>query len=161
MHNTLRFWGVRGSIASPGPHTAGAGGNTACVEVRLGGEHIIIDAGTGIRQLGLCRQGEAMDAWLLLGHLHWDHIQGFPFLGALFDPNTRLRIIGPQGVRLALAAQMRSAHRLLGGLTRPAQSRQQNTDQQCDNRNHHQQFDQRETMSGPHVLDTPPSMLEM
>jgi len=47
-----------------------------------------------------------MDAWLLLGHLHWDHIQGFPFLGALFDPNTRLRIIGPQGVRLALAAQM-------------------------------------------------------
>ena len=104
MQNTLRFWGVRGSIASPGPHTAGAGGNTACVEVRLGGEHIIIDAGTGIRQLA--RQGESLDAWLLLGHLHWDHIQGFPFLGALFNPNTRLRIIGPQGVRQALEAQM-------------------------------------------------------
>ncbi len=106
MLDTVRFWGVRGSIASPGPHTAGVGGNTACLEVRLGGERIILDAGTGLRQLGMSQGSRPLDAWLLLGHLHWDHIQGFPFLGALFQPESRLRIIGPASTRQALAAQM-------------------------------------------------------
>jgi phosphoribosyl 1,2-cyclic phosphodiesterase len=106
MLDTIRFWGVRGSIASPGPHTAGAGGNTSCLEVRLGGERIIIDAGTGLRQLGMACGDQAMDAWLLLGHLHWDHIQGFPFLGALFNPASHLRVVGPRGTRAALTSQM-------------------------------------------------------
>ncbi len=106
MLDTVRFWGVRGSIASPGPHTAGAGGNTTCVEVRLGGRRVIIDAGTGLRQLGLAQQGAPLDAWLLLSHLHWDHIQGFPFLAALFNPDTCLRIVGPCGTRQVLATQM-------------------------------------------------------
>lgn len=106
MLDTVRFWGVRGSIASPGPHTAGVGGNTACLEVRLGGERIIIDAGTGLRQLGMAYQAHVLDAWLLLGHLHWDHIQGFPFLGALFNPESRLRVVGPMGTRQALVHQM-------------------------------------------------------
>ncbi|MBN1609724.1 MAG: MBL fold metallo-hydrolase, partial [Polyangiaceae bacterium] len=79
MSFALEFWGVRGSIACPSPQHVAYGGNTACVEVDVGEEVIVLDAGTGIRTLG--RKLLAEDrrrARLLLTHTHWDHINGFP-----------------------------------------------------------------------------------
>src|SRR5437899_3022689 len=76
----LKFWGVRGSIPTPGPSTVQYGGNTSCLELRAGGQIIILDAGTGLRVLGRELQAEygeqPMDLTLLLTHTHWDHIQG-------------------------------------------------------------------------------------
>src|SRR6185295_16470987 len=80
---SVKFWGVRGSIPTPGAGTAFYGGNTSCVCVRGEGETIILDAGTGIRPLGLEMMGESggdpTHATVLITHTHWDHIQGFPF----------------------------------------------------------------------------------
>src|SRR5262249_26324694 len=80
---SVKFWGVRGSIPTPGAGTVYYGGNTACVEVRSGGQIIILDAGTGLRTLGQALVAEfdnqALDLVLLLTHTHWDHIHGFPF----------------------------------------------------------------------------------
>jgi CheY-like chemotaxis protein len=79
----IRLWGVRGSIPVPGESTVRYGGNTSCVEVRAEGEIIILDAGTGIRLLGLALDKEfgaqSMKLTLLITHTHWDHIQGLPF----------------------------------------------------------------------------------
>ena len=105
MNATVRFFGVRGSIPSPGNSTVRVGGNTACVEVRLGGQVIVLDGGSGLRQLGAA-SGAPLQATLLFGHLHWDHIQGVPFFGPLFHPQTRLTMVGPDGLRGALCAQM-------------------------------------------------------
>ena len=109
---TIRFWGVRGSLATPGEATVGVGGNTSCVEVRCGEERFVFDAGTGMRGLGGAWAGEGpVEATLLLSHFHWDHIQGLPFFGPIYMPTTRLRIVGAPtqdlGVRDALARQMR------------------------------------------------------
>jgi phosphoribosyl 1,2-cyclic phosphodiesterase len=92
----IKFWGVRGSIASPGPETALVGGNTSCVEVRCGSTRIILDAGTGLRRLGdaMLAEGPAK-ATLLLSHLHWDHIQGLPFFVPAYLPSTELDVVGP------------------------------------------------------------------
>jgi phosphoribosyl 1,2-cyclic phosphodiesterase len=100
MSLTIRFWGVRGSIAAPGPETAAVGGNTSSVEVCCGSTRILLDAGTGIRGLGdeLCRKGE-LRAHLLLSHHHWDHIQGLPFFVPLYLPATELTVIGPMAER--------------------------------------------------------------
>ncbi|HUZ78850.1 MAG TPA: MBL fold metallo-hydrolase, partial [Chloroflexota bacterium] len=70
----ITFWGTRGSIAVPGHATATYGGNTSCVEVRMGGELFVLDCGTGIRELGhhLLAAGEPLKANVLLGHSHWD-----------------------------------------------------------------------------------------
>jgi phosphoribosyl 1,2-cyclic phosphodiesterase len=116
----IRFWGVRGSIATGGQDTAGVGGNTSCVEVRgPGDELVILDAGTGLRGLGteLERRGEKVRAHLLLSHLHWDHIQGFPFFTPAFREGNELavyapeRCAGPSGdVRRAMAMQMAAPH---------------------------------------------------
>lgn len=100
------FWGVRGSIATPGATTSLVGGNTSCVEINLGGEHIILDGGTGLRQLGAAQGALPFTGHLLLGHLHWDHIQGVPFFGPLFNPQSEVGFIGPQGLQGALATQM-------------------------------------------------------
>src|SRR5947199_6614157 len=82
MAYTVTFWGTRGSIPTPGAHTARYGGNTPCVAVEgPGGQLVILDAGTGIRALGLQlveRQNGAVNAEILLSHAHWDHIQGLP-----------------------------------------------------------------------------------
>lgn len=97
----LRFWGTRGSIATPGPNTVRYGGNTACVELRgPSGELVVFDAGTGMRELGNHLQqerldGEPLQVHLLISHLHWDHIQGLPFFRPAFDPRTELRVYGP------------------------------------------------------------------
>lgn len=95
----IKFWGVRGSIASPGPDTVVYGGNTPCVQV-IEENHpvIILDAGTGIRQLGrelLGLPGDKLEIHLLFSHTHWDHIQGFPFFLPIYSPKTNLVIYGP------------------------------------------------------------------
>jgi len=94
---SLRCWGTRGSIPSPGPQTARYGGNTSCVEVVAGDRHLIFDAGSGARALGMSLQGRQrrVDTTLFLTHFHWDHIQGIPFFSPLYDPATRLDIVGP------------------------------------------------------------------
>ena len=98
-----RFWGTRGSIAVPGPGTNHFGGNTSCVELTTdNGELMILDCGTGARQLGaaLMAQGrKAIDSSILLGHTHWDHIQGFPFFTPAFVKGNTVAIYGPEGSR--------------------------------------------------------------
>jgi phosphoribosyl 1,2-cyclic phosphodiesterase/ActR/RegA family two-component response regulator len=102
----VKFWGVRGSIATPGPDTVHYGGNTTCVEVRAGAEIIILDAGTGLRALGRSLmeefQGRPLQLTLLLSHTHWDHIQGLPFFAPIYHPQCRLRILGFEGARKGL-----------------------------------------------------------
>src|SRR5579864_4979067 len=94
----LRFWGVRGSIPTPGPGTVRYGGNTSCVEVRADGQIIILDAGTGIRPLGLdlAREfnGNGIEITLLITHTHWDHIQGFPFFLPAYEEKNTIRVLG-------------------------------------------------------------------
>jgi phosphoribosyl 1,2-cyclic phosphodiesterase len=96
----VTFWGVRGSIPSPGPATVRYGGNTSCVSVRLqGGEIIMIDCGTGARGFGISLLAGAFGkgtgtATVLLSHAHWDHIQGFPFFGPFYVPGNRFTVVG-------------------------------------------------------------------
>lgn len=114
MTFTIKFWGVRGSIPSPGPETALVGGNTSCVEVTLGEQRIVLDAGTGLRRLGNQLVGRGpVDATVLLSHVHWDHIQGIPFFTPIYVPGTKLRFVTGQGerpLREALHGQMRRPH---------------------------------------------------
>ena len=109
---------MRGSIPTPGPTTVRYGGNTSCVEVRMGGEIILLDAGTGLRALGRSLLAEFKDRPLnltmLLTHTHWDHIQGLPFFGPIYNSRCRLRILGCEGTRKglvnALTGQMESTY---------------------------------------------------
>jgi len=102
----IRFWGVRGTVPSPGPSTAMYGGNTPCIEVRSDGEIIILDAGTGIRPLGLDLakefKGQPLNCTILLTHMHWDHIQGLPLFQPLFEKGNKIRILSFEGVRRTL-----------------------------------------------------------
>ncbi len=104
----VRFWGTRGSIATPGPGTNRFGGNTSCVEVITNsGARFILDCGTGARPLGLdlmARAAKPIRATILLGHTHWDHIQGFPFFTPLFVPGNEFTICAPSGVGQSLAS---------------------------------------------------------
>jgi phosphoribosyl 1,2-cyclic phosphodiesterase len=104
----ITFHGVRGSIASPGPETAGVGGNTSSVEVECGATRLVLDAGTGLRKLGdrLMAAGRPVEATILLSHLHWDHIQGLPFFVPAYVPSTKLTIVGAPSLAEALSAQM-------------------------------------------------------
>ena len=89
----VRFWGVRGSIACPGPDTARYGGNTSCVEVRCGERLLIFDAGTGLRPLGhaLVSRGRPIDLDLFFSHTHFDHVVGLPFFAPCYDARSRMR----------------------------------------------------------------------
>jgi phosphoribosyl 1,2-cyclic phosphodiesterase len=91
---TIRFWGVRGSLPCPGPATKRYGGNTPCVEVRCGGRLLILDAGSGLRELGdaLVDKGGHLDADIFLTHCHYDHVIGIPFFAPFYEPQHRFRI---------------------------------------------------------------------
>jgi CheY-like chemotaxis protein/phosphoribosyl 1,2-cyclic phosphodiesterase len=102
----VRFWGTRGSIATPGPGTNHFGGNTSCVELTsCAGERLILDCGTGAQPLAaalMAEAGGAIHSNILLGHTHWDHIQGFPFFTPAFVKGNSAAIYGPQGNRVSL-----------------------------------------------------------
>ncbi len=97
----VRFWGVRGSIPTPGPRTRRYGGNTSCLEVRSESTLCVFDAGTGLRELGLSLMRAAVPGGLkihlFLSHPHWDHIQGFPFFAPAYHESTTLNVYGPEG----------------------------------------------------------------
>jgi len=91
----LRFWGVRGSTPTPQVENLTFGGNTSCVEIRTSANDcIILDAGSGIRNLGQCllkeAAGKPIDIKLFLTHFHWDHIQGLPFFAPIYGPKNRV-----------------------------------------------------------------------
>jgi phosphoribosyl 1,2-cyclic phosphodiesterase len=99
---SVRFLGVRGSIPTPGVEYS-AGGNTSCVEVSAGDTRVILDAGSGLRALGVPRAST-----ILLSHLHWDHVAGLPFFTPMYVPGHRVEIAsGPNGV-MPLDAAVRS-----------------------------------------------------
>jgi phosphoribosyl 1,2-cyclic phosphodiesterase len=114
----IRFWGVRGSIASPGPKTVRYGGNTTCIEIRTDdNELLILDAGTGIFPLSQTLLAEMpLTANVLLSHTHWDHIQGLPFFVPNFIPGNTLRLHGAfdpisgNGVEQAMSVQLQYSY---------------------------------------------------
>src|SRR5207237_9945951 len=97
----LKFWGVRGSIPVPGSATVRYGGNTTCAEVRADGEIIVLDAGSGIRELGLALENEFGDQpinlSLLITPVHWYHIQGFTFFVHSYKDKNQVQIFGYDG----------------------------------------------------------------
>lgn len=103
----LRFWGTRGSIATPGAGTTRFGGNTSCVEaITAAGRRIIFDCGTGARLLGerlMATAPKPVSATILLSHTHWDHIQGFPFFAPAFVPGNKFTVCAPEGYTGCLA----------------------------------------------------------
>jgi phosphoribosyl 1,2-cyclic phosphodiesterase len=99
----VRLWGTRGSIPSPGEDTVRYGGNTSCVGVTLSdGSLLALDAGSGIRNLGLRLDDEPRRLHILLTHLHLDHIQGLVFFAPAFRPQTELVIWGPSSPEASL-----------------------------------------------------------
>jgi phosphoribosyl 1,2-cyclic phosphodiesterase len=114
----VKFWGVRGSIASPGPHTVRYGGNTTCIEIRTdANELIILDAGTGIFPLSQTLLAELpVQANVLITHSHWDHIQGLPFFIPNFIPGNLLRLHGAfdpvsgKGVEQVMSVQLQYSY---------------------------------------------------
>lgn len=114
----IRFWGVRGSIPSPGPKTANYGGNTTCIEIRTNqNDLIILDGGTGIFPLAQTLANESpVTAHIFITHTHWDHIQGLPFFTPLFIPGNKIHIYGGfdvvtnQGIEHALSVQLQYSY---------------------------------------------------
>ena len=111
----VKFWGTRGSIPTPGPKTQRYGGNTSCVELRIGQTLMVCDGGTGLRELGvdLLRRarGQPLTVHLFFSHPHWDHIQGFPFFGPAYTADHTLYIYGEDAkIHQMLSGQMQSAY---------------------------------------------------
>jgi len=90
----IKFWGVRGSVPCPGPKTVRYGGNTTCMEITCGSHTLIVDAGSGIRELGinLMKQGGPVNADVFFTHTHLDHITGFPFFGPFYNPQNSFNL---------------------------------------------------------------------
>lgn len=111
MAYTVTFWGTRGSIPTPGPDTSRYGGNTPCVAVEGARDQLVVlDAGTGIRALGLdlvAKQNGAAKVEILLSHAHWDHIQGLPHFKPFFAPGNAVRIWGTRQGTASLEAILR------------------------------------------------------
>jgi phosphoribosyl 1,2-cyclic phosphodiesterase len=103
---SVRFWGTRGSIPTPGPTTARYGGNTSCVEVRAGNQVLMIDCGTGAREMGLALlreyKGAPIELHVFVSHTHWDHIQGFPFFVPAYQPGNDLTFYSLRGADKSL-----------------------------------------------------------
>lgn len=106
---SVKFWGVRGSIPTPGPSTIKYGGNTSCVEVRHEDKLFIMDAGSGIRELGidLLKKKEPVCASIFISHMHWDHIQGIPFFTPAYIPGNNFIFYGAEEPEKDLATIIR------------------------------------------------------
>lgn len=108
----VKFWGVRGSIATPSIDHLKYGGNTSCVEVSINDRTIILDAGTGIRMLGQCLiKRDLKDYLILQSHTHWDHINGFPFFAPVYLEDVNIKIMAGHlmdagGVKKVISSQM-------------------------------------------------------
>ena len=108
----IKFWGVRGSIACPSPRHVAFGGNTSCIEVAINGNRLILDAGTGIRNLGHWLQRKGINsARLLMPHTHWDHINSFPFFSPAFSKGNEFvvmasHLVDQGGIEKILAGTM-------------------------------------------------------
>ena len=104
---TVKLWGTRGSIPTPGRSTLRYGGNTSCVEVRCGETIMLFDCGTGAREAGLALAGEfkgkPLDVHLFVSHTHWDHIQGFPFFVPAYVPGNHLTLYSLRGTDKSLS----------------------------------------------------------
>ena len=101
----VKFWGVRGSIPTPGSSTSRYGGNTPCVELNYGDDNFfILDAGSGIRELGqhLLTLGKPVKSHIFISHMHWDHIQGIPFFVPAYIPGNQFVFHGAQEADLTL-----------------------------------------------------------
>ncbi len=113
----VTFWGTRGSVPSPGKNKSKYGGNTSCVEVKLpNNQLIILDGGTGIRELGssLLLREKKIRAHIFLSHYHWDHIQGLPFFSPAYHAGNTLTFVGADypefPLEEILSSQMESIH---------------------------------------------------
>ncbi len=97
----VKFWGVRGSVPTPGKDTVRYGGNTSCIEMQIAGKRLIFDGGTGMRELGKeLMQEVPVESYIFFTHYHWDHIQGFPLFTPAFTPGNCFHIYGaipPEG----------------------------------------------------------------
>lgn len=112
MSICVKFWGVRGSIATPSADHLKYGGNTSCVEISINDRTIILDAGTGIRMLGQCLLKRSLkDYLILLSHTHWDHINGFPFFAPVYLDEVNIKIMAGHltdtgGIKKVISSQM-------------------------------------------------------
>jgi len=110
---TIHFWGVRGTIPVPGATTIRYGGNTACISLHFGeNTTLILDAGTGIRELGKKLVSNHSPIFLLMTHTHWDHIQGFPSFLPIYQPARRIHLLPALDEQMAraLLTQMDGIH---------------------------------------------------
>jgi len=111
---SIQFWGVRGQIATPGKETIRYGGNTSCLEMKVGGKRLIFDGGTGLRELGNHLLSQMpVEAHIFFTHCHWDRIQGFPFFIPAFIPGNKFHIYGSEASNGATFEQ-RLRNQMLG-----------------------------------------------
>ena len=104
----ITFWGVRGSVPSPGPNTIYYGGNTTCLTLETEKTFIIIDAGTGIINVGpYVVKKKIKSMHMLFTHYHWDHLQGLPFFNPIFDSDIHIDMYGKKNLGETLALQMK------------------------------------------------------
>lgn len=126
----VHFWGVRGSVPTPGTDTVRYGGNTACIEVLASGQRLIFDGGTGLRVLGkhLLHAEKQVEAHMFFTHTHWDRIQGFPFFLPAFQPHNAFTIYGATALNGASIKQQLSEQMLQPNFFTPLQQMQADLD---------------------------------
>ena len=124
LYPSIKFWGVRGSVPTPGAATAFYGGNTPCIEILAGQQRFIFDGGTGLRMLGeaLCQVPRPVEGHLFFTHTQWDRIQGFPFFLPAFEPGNHFHIYGGTAANGASIKQRLTTQMLKPGFALPLQT---------------------------------------